>query len=170
MTELSPAPRTLDESDNKDEMTDIVINDSSVGVQAPSPRDDVPTGGVMKGSFWVQTYMLVWKNIKLKRKRPISTISEVLLPVFVTLFLSWVRTASFLQPKSVPISTSSFLFNACIYEVFSGYNAGFSNDSLTSSDLSSLDCTYLNRLSGSIVIIPNNSISNYLPYEAFFYL
>jgi hypothetical protein len=58
---------------------------------------------VMKGTTWVQVRMLLWKNFSLKKRRPISTICELALPLIIVLLLSWLRTLDNLKPKAYEV-------------------------------------------------------------------
>jgi hypothetical protein len=57
---------------------------------------------VMKGGVFLQVRMMMWKNFKLKAKKPCSTISELILPVIVVLLLSLLRTIPEITPKDIP--------------------------------------------------------------------
>jgi hypothetical protein len=68
---------------------------------------------VMKGTTVTQIKMLLWKNARMKMKKPCSTFSEILLPVLIILLLSWLRSLSALQPKSQEIGMS-FVEEYCL--------------------------------------------------------
>jgi hypothetical protein len=78
--------------ESKDEMKINVVVASSES--APTPT--------LKGTFWQQTKVLVWKNFKLKSKKPCSTCCEILLPILATVIFVLLRTINGLQPTTVP--------------------------------------------------------------------
>eukprot|EP00475_Leptophrys_vorax_P022719 TRINITY_DN3093_c0_g1_i4.p1 TRINITY_DN3093_c0_g1~~TRINITY_DN3093_c0_g1_i4.p1 ORF type:complete len:1562 (-),score=428.94 TRINITY_DN3093_c0_g1_i4:659-5344(-) len=86
---------------------------------------DVVSGGgpppTLKGTFWQQTKVLVWKNFKLKSKKPCSTCCEIFLPIIATAMFVLLRTINGLQPTTLPEqlyeSTASLVPLTCNFYV-----------------------------------------------------
>ncbi len=84
-------------------MSSTAIELEAVDVIKGASSGGGPKRSVLKGSIWIQTWMLLWKNFSLKKKRPLSTFCELALPLLIVLLLSWVRSLNDLQPKSYDI-------------------------------------------------------------------
>jgi hypothetical protein len=66
---------------------------------------DVPKLAIANGNgnLWTQVWMLLWKNFTLKKKRPLSTLCELALPLIIVLLLSWIRSLDEIKPKTVDV-------------------------------------------------------------------
>ncbi len=78
-------------------------------VQSDSPL--IPANSNSKSfkkSLWDQVWMLIWKNFTLKKRRPLSTFSELALPLVVVAILSALRSMDSLQPKEYDVGKRGF--------------------------------------------------------------
>ncbi len=91
--------------------TAVELKAEEVNTELATEKKKGPSGNgrrkILKGSTWAQVWMLLWKNFSLKKRRPLSTICELALPLIIVLLLSWLRTLDNLTPKTYDIGRIS---------------------------------------------------------------